>query len=279
MFNTVCVYSKDDETVVPTVEKLLIFLRSRGIKVLIEKKTSIDLLIADCDLVITVGGDGSLLKVGRHAAIHNKPVVGINKGRLGFLADILPENLESQIDEILRGDFIEEKRCLLFAEVMRGDKLIFSNPALNDVVLYSGEMSRMIEVSISVNGNFMSYQRADGIIASTATGSTAYALSAGGPIIYPSSDNILLVPMLPHTLSGRPIVLPGDSKIEVNIQSKDMIKPMLSLDGQLHFDLKFDYRILLSNFKQDLRLIHPSNYNYFSILQHKLGWHKSSMLR
>jgi NAD+ kinase len=219
------------------------------------------------DLMIVVGGDGSLINAAHCALPHNLPVLGINRGRLGFLTDIHPNEL-SKIDDVLSGNYIAEKRFLLKATHAKTPLGI----ALNDVVLLPGDSAQLIEFDIFINNNFMCQQRADGLIIATPTGSTAYALSGGGPILHPYLNAIVLVPMFPHTLSSRPIVIDGDAKIELFIRDNNEMLPCISCDGQHRISVQPGSRITITKHENTLQLIHPENYEYFETLREKLGW-------
>lgn len=224
-----------------------------------------------CDLIIVVGGDGSLLNTARSIVDYNVPILGINRGRLGFLADINPKDLEENLKAILAGDFEQEERELLQASIIRGESKVAENCALNDVVLFSGSIARMIEFEIFIDNHFVLQQRSDGIIAATPTGSTAYALSGGGPILYPTIDAFCLVPMFPHTLSNRPIVVKNTSQIKIVI-SEQKISPTVSFDGQEHIELKPSDEVVIKHHPTKVKLLHPKGYNYFAVLREKLGW-------
>jgi len=207
--------------------QLLQYLQGRGLTVLIEEATAklahlssaadraIELIGREIDLAIVIGGDGTILRVSRHLAPHGVPIVGINLGRLGFLADVQLHEMTAEVGKILDGHGNTTKRLLLQAEVMRGDKKVHDAHALNDVTISKGELARMIEFETWLDGEFVSAARGDGIIVASPTGSTAYALSAGGPIIHPDLPAIALVPICPHTLSQRPLVVSGASVIEI----------------------------------------------------------------
>jgi len=223
-----------------------------------------------CDLLLVVGGDGSLLQAAHIAIEQDLPILGINRGRLGFLTDILPDHL-SQIGEVLAGEYQEEKRFLLTSSVHS-----IENDALNDIVLMRGDVARMLEFDIYINEQFMCNQRADGLIIATPTGSTAYALSGGGPILHPKLDAIVIVPMFPHTLTSRPIVIDGDSVIDIAISPRDETLPMLAHDGRLHVPVSAKDQVSIRKKTQLLRLIHPIDYNYFQTLQSKLYWERKN---
>ena len=222
---------------------------------------------SEIDLMIVVGGDGSLLNAAHCALPHNLPVLGINRGHLGFLTDIHPNEL-SKISDVLSGKYTTEKRFLLKAN--NNEKHL--GIALNDVVLLPGDTAQLIEFDVFINDQFVCHQRADGLIVATPTGSTAYALSGGGPILHPQLDAIVLVPMFPQTLSNRPIVVEGNSKIELLIHDENETSPCISCDGQQRIMIQPGSRITISKNEKTLQLIHPENYEYFTTLREKLGW-------
>jgi len=224
-----------------------------------------------CDLIIVIGGDGSLLSTAKIAADQNIPIVGVNRGTLGFLTDINPEYIES-IGKILRGNYIEETRFLLNASIKHDDKIINQDLALNDVVLLPSHNNRMIEFSVYINKQFVCTHKADGIIVATPTGSTAHALSGGGPILHPGLDAIVLLPMFPHTLSSRPIVVTGDSHIEIIMNKNYESYPNVSYDGRKLVPIPSSGKIDIKKHINRLRLIHLHDYNYFETLRVKLKW-------
>ncbi|MCL4120217.1 UNVERIFIED_CONTAM: hypothetical protein GTU68_036258 [Idotea baltica] len=225
-----------------------------------------------CDLVIVVGGDGSLLGAARVLSKYDVPVLGINRGSLGFLTDIYPDELELKIIEVLNNKYMHEKRFLLGAKVCRETSLISEGDALNDVVLHPGKSTRMIEFELHIDGQFVCSQKADGLIIATPTGSTAYALSAGGPIMHPKLDALVIVPMYPHTLSSRPIVVDGNSELIIVMSKDSEIYPQVSCDGQHHFTCAPGDVITVKKKEHMLTLIHPVNHNFYEICRNKLGW-------
>lgn len=225
-----------------------------------------------CDLVIVVGGDGSMLKTARELVDSRVPLLGINRGHLGFLTDIRPTELETRIPPILEGEYTLENRFLLFAEVYRQDKIIGSSCAVNDVVLYPGEIARMISFELYMDNQFVYSQRSDGLIVSTPTGSTAYSLSGGGPIMAPETDSVVLVPMCPHTLTSRPITVNRKRIIDLVISETNPHTPQLSCDGQEIISLMPGDRIRIMQYPIEMRLVHPLDYDYFEVLRSKLNW-------
>jgi NAD+ kinase len=237
-----------------------------------EQIAEIDTLGQLCDLVVVVGGDGSLLRAGRAMAQYQVPLLGINRGRLGFLTDILPDHIESKVEDVLNGNYISEKRFLLDMNVMRGTEIIATASAMNDVVLHPGKFVHMLQFEIYVDGDFVTSQRADGVIVATPTGSTAYSLSGGGPILHPKLDAIALVPMNPHTLSSRPMVVPGDSEIRIVVGEHSRALPMVTCDGATHAEVQTGDAIVIVKKQQLLELLHPKDYNFFERCRSKLGW-------
>lgn len=270
--------------VLDTIRRLKRYLIGRHLHVILEdtiaemlpghnlQTSSRKLLGEVCDLVIVVGGDGSMLGAARALARHNVPVLGINRGSLGFLTDILPEQLESQISEVLAGNYTTEQRFLLEAEVRRDGVTIGQGDALNDVVFHPGKSTRMIEFELFIDGQFVYSLKADGLIIATPTGSTAYALSAGGPIMHPRLDAIVIVPMHPHTLSSRPIVVDADSELKVVVAEDMSIYPLVSCDGQNHVTCAPGDTLHVQRKPQKLSLIHPLDHNFYAVCRDKLGW-------
>ena len=270
--------------VLETVRRLKRYLIDRHLHVILEdsiadllpghglQTSSRKMLGEVCDLVIVVGGDGSMLGAARVLARHKVPVLGINRGSLGFLTDISPAELEVKVDQVLAGQYKTESRFLLEAEVRRDGEAIGQGDALNDVVLHPGKSTRMIEFELFIDGQFVCSQKADGLIVATPTGSTAYALSAGGPIMHPKLDAIVVVPMYPHTLSSRPIVVDGNSELKVVISQDMQIYPQVSCDGQNHFTCAPGDTLHVKKKAHKLRLIHPLDHNYYEVCRTKLGW-------
>ena len=224
------------------------------------------------DLVIVLGGDGSLLSAARTMARFETPVLGINRGRLGFLTDISPDEVSELVPAVLEGRYEREERFLLDVNVEREGKVVARADALNDVVLNSGTSAQMIEFELSIDGEFVYRQRADGLIISTPTGSTAYSLSGGGPIMHPSLDAIVLVPMFPHTLSSRPIVVDGKSEIKLVIGETNETYPQVSFDGQMNIACAPGDIIRITKKPFKIRLIHPTDHNFYATCRDKLGW-------
>lgn len=281
-YNTIGIAAKPDEpSIRPTLQLLQALLVERGITVLLDEQsapllnqsiTAPEVMAQQADLVIVVGGDGTLLGTGRFFAPYNVPLVGINLGRLGFLVDISPEEMQTLVTQILDGQFVEESRFLLEAEAFRGEQSLGTGLALNDVVLHSRNEIRMIEFTTTIDGKFVNTQRADGMIVSTPTGSTAYALSSGGPILHPSLCALALVPICPHTLSNRPLVINNSSRIEIALCSQRPVDSRVSFDGQSNIELRSGDRIIIQARQENMRLLHPQSYDYYHILRAKLHW-------
>ncbi|MDN8437247.1 NAD(+) kinase [Acinetobacter baumannii] len=225
------------------------------------------------DLVIVVGGDGSLLHAARALVRYNTPVIGINRGRLGFLTDIKPSEAIFKLDQVLQGHFQLDRRFLLEMEVRTNGEVIYDAIALNDVVLHSGKSVHMIDFELNIDGQYVYRQHSDGLIVSTPTGSTAYALSGGGPILHPSMDAIALVPMHPHTLSSRPIVVGGQSEIKIVIR-ENRVLPMVSADGQHSVSLNVGDSLHIRKHPFKLSLLHPPGYDFYMACRTKLGWNQ-----
>lgn len=225
-----------------------------------------------CDLIIVVGGDGHILGAARDFTPLGVPILGVNRGRLGFLADVHPDQIEEKVAAVLRGDFLIEEHFLLEGEVRRGGHVIARGSALNEVVIHPGSMPRMIDLDLLVDGQFVYNQRSDGLIVSTPTGSTAYSLSAGGPIMHPSLDAIALIPMFPHTLNSRPLVVSGQCEIEVQIREQTQRRITASFDSQIDLDAQPGDSITVRQMQQRLQLVHPPGHNFYEVCRSKLDW-------
>ena len=266
-----------------SIRQLVHFLQKRDCDVMLDSDIADELsdlqlqsgsrtqLGETCDLVIVVGGDGCFLGAARTLARHGVPLLGINRGLLGFLTDILPSELESRVGQVLDGDYSLEQRFLLSMEVRRGTAVVGEGSALNDVVLAAGESVHMIEFDLFIDGDFVYRQRSDGLIISTPTGSTAYALSGGGPIMHPRLDAIVLVPMNPHTLSSRPLVVGGNSEIKIRMLTERM-QPLVSCDGQSGVRLAHGDCVSIRKRPHLLRLLHPPGHDFYEACRSKLGW-------
>lgn len=285
-FRTIGIIAKPNaERVGPTLRAIYDHLNRRGFEILLEEASRQLLLNApaesvrpsrnlgkDCDVVIAVGGDGTLLNTVRAVAAFGTPVIGINLGRVGFLVDISPEQALTKLDEILAGHYLAEERILLRAQILRCGQAIREELAVNEVVVHRWITPSMIEIITHINGMFLNSQRADGLIVSTPTGSTAYALSGGGPILYPTLDAIELVPINPHTLTNRPIVIAGDSEVEIAFGAAKEMRAEVSCDNVSIPEVRFDDHIRICKADKPFKLLHPVDYDFFKILRAKLNW-------
>ncbi|MEQ8861060.1 MAG: NAD(+) kinase [Pseudomonadales bacterium] len=225
-----------------------------------------------CDLLVVVGGDGSLLGVARDLAHFSVPVLGVNRGGLGFLADIPPDQVDIRLPAVLDGNYSTEDHFLLDARVVNDGIETGRSPALNDVVVHLGTMTRMMEFSLWVDSQFVYDQRSDGLIIASPTGSTAYSLSAGGPIMHPSLDAIVIVPMFPHTLTSRPLVVRGQSEISIVIGETGTTEGQVSCDSQVDFPLQAGAEVRIRKYQTALRLIYPMDHNFYESCRSKLDW-------
>lgn len=274
----------EDPAIADTLRAVAEHLRSRGLGVTLDQRTaehtgtlgmqtaSRETIGGECDLAVIVGGDGTLLNAARTLSDYDIPVVGVNMGRLGFLVDVSPADIRPCLDAIVEGRYREEDRLLLRAQVFRGDAIIMESDALNDVVIHKWQVARMIEFETKIDGSFVHKHRSDGVIVSTPTGSTAYALSGGGPILHPALPAIVLVPICPHTLTNRPIVVGSESRIEITITHSAEGDGQITCDGQVNARVLVGDRICISGKARKLRLLHPADYDYFRILRSKLRW-------
>lgn len=271
-----------DKNVGQVLYGLCDFLQQRGLTTVIEQVTAMLVgkpdvralplasIGAEIDIAIVIGGDGTLLNVARNLAPFDVPLIGVNVGRLGFLADISTDNMLQVVGAVLDGDYQTEERFLLHAEIVREGKVIHTFNPLNDVVLNKGNLARLIEFETYIDGSFVSDTRADGIIVATPTGSTAYALSAGGPILHPTLPAIILVPICPHTLSNRPLAVNSDSQIEIVLT--DDQEAHVTFDGQSTYTVRSQDRVRVRRGDHPVMLIHPSNRNHYEVLRKKLLW-------
>lgn len=286
-FNTIGLIGKfADTSVASTLLALSRILIGRGCKVYLDRETSRNMGEGEheleiisrheigkrCELAVTVGGDGTLLDAARGLVNFEVPILGINLGRLGFLVDISPNEMSKHINEILDGNYEEEHRILLNTVIESSDNPPSESDAFNDVVVHKWEVARMIETETYINGKFLNSMRSDGLIVSTPTGSTAYALSGGGPILEPDMDAMVLVPICPHTMSFRPIVIGGDSTIEIIVKENQNSHAQVTCDGQINLGVVSGDKITIKKNKNVVRLIHPFEHNHYEILRAKLHW-------
>jgi len=272
--------------VTPTIANVAHILRAYGLSVRIEQGTasstglvsgymvsSYDEIGEHADLAVVVGGDGTMLNAARRLSSYGVPLLGINQGRLGFLTDVPSQDAEKALRAVLDGKAKEESRFLLDVEVTRKGQRVFHTCALNDVVVNKGDLGRMIEFDVRIDDEFVYTQRSDGMIISTPTGSTAYALSANGPILHPNVVGIALVPLCPHTLTARPVTLPDHCTIEITLLAPH--DASVHFDGQERFDARAGDCIRVTRAEHSLRLLHPPGYSYFAMLREKLHWSAS----
>ena len=268
------------------LEEIAQFLAAQGCEVVLERDTALHSGLAgypmaeataigtQCDLALVVGGDGTMLGIGRQLARFGVPLIGINQGRLGFITDIPFDDYRAVLPPMLAGEYEEDQRTLMHARVVRDGQVVFDALAMNDVVVNRGATSGMVELKVEVDGHFVANQRADGLIVASPTGSTAYALSAGGPLLHPSNPGWVLVPIAPHTLSNRPIVLPDAVEIAIELVSgRDASAnfDMQSLASLLHGD-----RITVRRSQHKVRFLHPKGWTYFDTLREKLHWNEGA---
>ncbi|OIP08339.1 MAG: NAD kinase [Betaproteobacteria bacterium CG2_30_68_42] len=283
MFETVALIAKmRSPEIAAALEELAACLIEAGCRVLVEEGTAGCLAAGtataagfarigeEADLALIVGGDGTLLSAARRLADFEVPLVGVNQGRLGFLTDIARTSMRSSLAELLAGRYARERRCLLEAEVLRAGERVFATLALNDVVVNKGELGRMIEFEVLIDGEPIYNQRSDGLIVATPTGSTAYALSASGPILHPAVAGIVLVPLCPHALSNRPIVVGDGSRIEIRLIPPHDAR--VHCDGQVRFDARAGDCVRVERSARSVTLLHPPGYSYFAMLREKLRW-------
>jgi NAD+ kinase len=288
-FKTVALFGKQpSEAVAQTLLEIRQFLTMRGFTVLFEPSDAqasgrtelapaeIARIGSQADLAVIVGGDGTMLGIARELAPHGVPLVGINFGRLGFITDIPLLRWPEALGAVLDGHFVAENRSILKARVSRDSQVIFESSAVNDVVISRSSRAGMIDVQVHVDGIYMYSQRADGLIVATPTGSTAYALSCNGPILHPSLDGIVLVPVAPQALSNRPIVLPATSVISMSVAEGRETR--VNCDMQTFADLQLGDLLEVSRASYTCRFLHPSGYSYYATLRSKLNWHEMPSL-
>jgi NAD+ kinase len=290
-FRHVALIGKYHATSGPGAREILLdiarFLEKSGLEVALEQDTasytgindypSLDVngIGAQCDLGLVVGGDGTMLGIGRQLARFGVPLIGINQGRLGFMTDIALDSYQATLAPMLRGEFAQDTRSLMHGQVMRDGRCVFDALAMNDVVVNRGATAGMVELRVEVDGRFVANQRADGLIIASPTGSTAYSMSAGGPILHPSIAGWVMVPIAPHNLSNRPLVLGDDAQIAIEIvagRDASANFDMQSLASLLHGD-----RIMVSRSEYSVRFLHPLGWSYFDTLRRKLHWNEGGV--
>lgn len=284
-FHTVALAGKYDVAAIGgSVERLAGFLSKQGYDVVLATQTAERLgidsykradlaeLANSADVVVVLGGDGTMLSIARALAPYPVPLIGVNQGRLGFLTDITVENMENELLRMLAGEYDTEERIVLSARVERAGEVVAEASAFNDVVVSKAGTGRLIEFEVIIDNEFVYTQRSDGLIVATPTGSTAYALSAGGPILYPTLEAIALVPICPHTLSARPIAVSSQSHVDIVLHHADDAR--VHFDGQRNFDLQPGDRVRVYRVPFNVSLLHPKHYSYYDTLRQKLHWGK-----
>lgn len=285
LFNTIGIIGKySDPRIAKTITDLQQLLTQKDYNVIVDAKSAkllpantvtsceIDSLAPRCDLIIAVGGDGTFLAATRSIVEHNIPLIGINLGRLGFLVDISPDQIHCKLNAIIDGHFFEEKRYLLHTKIIRDKQIIHEETAVNEVVVHRWVTPSMIEIVTHIDGVYLNSQRSDGLIISTPTGSTAYSLSAGGPILHPSLNALVLVPLSPHTLSNRPIVIDDSSEIEISFNQSKQINALVTCDHLEIPEVLIGDKILIKKHPTPIRILHPKDHDFFHILREKLSW-------
>ncbi|CAI8865505.1 MULTISPECIES: NAD(+) kinase [Methylococcus] len=283
-FRTIALIGKPDAPrIADTLAAIHSYLLTSGLEILVEhgcaglfprsaRTGTMPELARQADIAVVVGGDGTLLGAARSLYAHGVPLVGINLGRLGFLVDISPNEAVDKLNAILSGACRAEERYPLTARLIRNGQTIAQGSAINEVVVHSGSATSMIELETAIDGVFLNSQRSDGLIVSTPTGSTAYALSAGGPILYPTLNATVLAPINPHTLSNRPIVISGDSLVTIAFRPNKEFRAQVSCDNVPFPDVGIEDRIEIRKAERPFRILHPTDYDFFQILRHKLNW-------
>jgi len=285
-FKTIALIGKyKTPAIAEPLSRLAAFLSEKGVDVAVDNLTaehlgphpyrvlSLDEMKGQVDLAIVMGGDGTMLNIARTLAPFGIPLAGVNQGRLGFLTDLSLETMKLSLSAMLQGEFITERRMLLAVRVMRNDVEVCNAIAFNEMVVHRSNIDSMIECEVRIDGEYLYTQRADGLIVTTPTGSTAYALSAGGPILHPALDVMALVPVCPHTLSNRPIVVSGESEIEVLMHRVGEVH--VRFDSHTNFDLQLHDKLFVARHKDHVHLLHPVGHSYYHTLREKLLWNKS----
>lgn len=284
-FKTIGIIGKpSDPSIAETLTALHAFLKQHQYTVIVAKDSahfidnpavkscSIDTIGQHCDLVIAVGGDGTFLSAARAIVKDDIPLIGINLGRLGFLVDISPDELSDKLLPILQGHYWQEKRYLLRTKIIRNGQVIHEETAVNEVVIHRWVTPSMIEIITKIDNVFLNSQRSDGLIVSTPTGSTAYSLSAGGPILHPALNALVLVPLNPHTLSNRPIVINDSAEIEISFCQTKQINALVTCDHIEIPEVLISDKILIKKEPKPIRILHPEGHDFFYILRNKLNW-------
>ncbi len=278
----------EDARVADSLAALARHLRSRGLVVLLDaripvgdlpqdvERRPVDELARDADLIVAIGGDGTMLFAAQLAIGREIPLLGINRGRLGFLTDVSPDDMLESIDTVLQGRYETDVRNLLEARLTRTEGPVVVRRALNDVVVQRHESGRMVELETWIGGLFVNTHGGDGLVIASSTGSTAYALSCGGPIIHPSLDAVVIAPISPHTLNDRPIVIGRNNRVEVRLVARSMTRAQVTCDGTLLGDLDASSSLVIEPATSSITLLHPPGHDYFRLLRSKLHWGRSA---
>jgi NAD+ kinase len=290
-FSRIAIIGKvEDARVAESMGLLARHLRSRGLVVLLDRDFSsdelpedverrpVDELARDADLIVAIGGDGTMLFAAHQAVGRDIPLLGINRGRLGFLTDVSPDEMIESFDAILQGRYETDSRNLLEATLMHADGSTAVHRALNDIVVQRQESGRMVELETWIGGRFVNTHGGDGLVIASSTGSTAYALSCGGPIIHPSLDAVVIAPISPHTLSDRPIVVGRNNRVEVRPHERFATRAQVTCDGVRLGDLDANSRLVIEPSASMITLLHPPGYDYFRLLRSKLHWGRSARI-
>lgn len=282
MTNCIAIVVKPHASEVAGITKMIIeYLEGEGKEVLLEERTSSVIDSPSCvshdeirekaDLLIVLGGDGTLISTNRIISGKNIPILGINLGRLGFLTETKVDEALETVKKVLSGNYKYDNRMKLTSEIYEGKKSVFETEVMNDIVINKGALARIIDIEVSIDGQFVNLYRADGLIVSTPSGSTAYTLAAGGPIVYPTLNSIIITPICPHSLTHRPIVIHDDSEIKIRVLN-DAEKVYLTYDGQIGRKMTLSEEIFIRKSPQPIKLIISQKRNYFALLKEKLGW-------
>jgi NAD+ kinase len=288
-FNNIAILGRhEDSRVAEPMRALAEYLSNAGITVLAADTLQLDLpvdrmdeseLCGRADLVIAIGGDGTMLYAGRLARETETPILGVNRGRLGFLADVTPDEMIASVEQVLKGKYTRDSRLQLEARLQTPSGKVKTEFGLNDVVLKRRETGRMVDFSTYVDGEFVNTHSGDGLIVATPTGSTAYALSCGGPIIAPQLNAVVVVPVCPHTLTDRPIVIPANQSIEVRLLERDETRAAITIDGIKMGEIRPGDKLMISAASKRLTLVHPPGFDFYGILRSKLFWGRDSRKR
>jgi len=272
----------DDDTVASTLNDVISCLEERQLDVVLEHSTRdltqgretvpMEQIAQRCDLAIVIGGDGTLLSVARSLVDHDVPIVGINRGRLGFLVDVTPDEKLVELNRILDGEYTEEKRTLLRTRIQREGECIAEANSFNDTVIRVHDRLQIMDFDIIIDGALVTHQRADGLIVATPSGSTAYSLSNGGPIVAPTVDALIVHPISPHSITSRPLLVEGGSRLCVHLWDEDVEQAQVICDGQIYMDAIMGDMVDIRQHPNRVRLLHPETYDYYRLLREKLNW-------